>query len=150
MAIDPENPVVQLCAKGIQEEMSGNIVAASALYTQAWEQKTTDYEAAIVAHYMARIQTTTEDVLHWNQQALRHADKVGDDSIHAFYPSLHLNIGKAYEDLGDIAEAIKNYEMGSAKADLLPDDPLGNLTREALARGLERTKNDPLLKNRKG
>lgn len=144
MAIDPENPVVQLCAKGIQEEMSGNIVAACALYTQAWEQKSTEYEAAIVAHYMARIQTTTEEVLHWNLQALLHADKVGDDSIHAFYPSLYLNIGKAYEDLGNISEAIKNYELGAEKTDLLPNDALGKLTRDALTRGLERTKNNPL------
>ncbi len=151
MAIDPENPIVQLCAKGIQEEMNGNITAAASLYEQGWEQKTSDYEATIVAHYMARIQTTTEDVLHWNLQALLHADKVGDESVQAFYPSLYLNIGKAYEDLGNAAEAMKNYELGVEKAHLLPDDPLGNLTREALARGLERTKKvNPLLQNRKG
>lgn len=145
MSIDPENPIVKLCAKGIEEEMSGNIAVAGDLYHQAWEQKTSDFEAAIVAHYIARIQTTTEDVLDWNLKALSHADKVGNESVQAFYPSLYLNIGKAYEDMGDMAKARKNYESGMEKVNLLPDDPLGKMTREALGRRMERVKSKCIL-----
>jgi hypothetical protein len=137
MNVDPNDPIVKLCAQGIQEEMSGNIIAATELYNKAWQLKTTDCQACIVAHYMARVQTSNEDALHWNLLALQHADKTGEN-IEAFYPSLYLNVGKSYEDIGNTAEARKHYELGKEKVNLLPDDPLGNLTKEALTRALER------------
>lgn len=139
MSVDTNDPVVQFCAQGIQEEMTGNATAAAELYTKAWNAKSTDYQACIAAHYMARIQTTHQDVLHWNLLALQHAEQVGEDDVSAFYPSLYLNVGKSYEDLGDVAEANKFYLVGTQKIDLLPNDDLGNLTSEALKKALERT-----------
>lgn len=138
MQVDPQDPIVQLCSEGIQQEMTGNTTAAAKLYTKAWQEKTTDYHACIVAHYMARVQTTHEDALHWNMLALQHAEKVGDESIEAFYPSLCLNVGKSYEDLGNKEEAMKYYNAGQEKVHLLPKDGLGNLTRDALQRALQR------------
>ena len=138
MSIDPNNPIVKLCAEGIQAEMEGNTTLAGNRYNLAWEGRTNDYDACIIAHYMARIQTSPQDTLHWNLEALNHADKVDDDSVALFYPSLYLNIGKSYEDLGNNAEARKYYSLGDELADPLPDDRLGNMTRDGIRRGLLR------------
>lgn len=140
MNIDPNNPVVITCAQGIGEEMKGNVSAAAALYARAWEMKENDFEACIVAHYVARVQTTPGDILHWNLEAVKYAELVGE-SVQAFYPSLFLNIGKAYEDLENIHEAEKYYLMAMGKISLLPDDELGRLTRDAIQRELQRTTN---------
>lgn len=139
MNIDPENPVIKLCAEGIAAEMQRDFETAAALYTRAWAQQNSDYEACIVAHYLARVQSNLEDILHWNLEALRYADMVADDSVVTFYPSLYLNIGRAYEEQGRIEEARQYYELGIAKADILPDTALGNITRDALERAIQRT-----------
>lgn len=138
MNVDPQDPIVQLCSQGIHQEMSGNATAAAQLYAKAWELKTNDHQACIVAHYMARTQATHEDALRWNLLALEHADKV-KDNIEAFYPSLYLNAGRSYEDLGNKDEARKYYSLGMEKVDLLPEDGLGKMTKDALIRALERT-----------
>ena len=138
MNVDPDNPVVKCCAEGIQLEMEGKIEEATQLYARAWVIKSNDYEACIAAHYLARVQISVEDILHWNCEALKYAKKVNDESVSLFYPSLYLNIGRAYENMGNDAEAIKNYRSGAAIVNALPDDRLGNVTRDAINRGLER------------
>ncbi len=138
MNIDPENPVVKCCAEGIQREMEGKAGEATQLYLHAWGLKSNDYEACIAAHYLARVQTSPEDILHWNCEALKYAKKVNDESVRMFYPSLYLNIGRAYENMGNNIEAIKNYRSGAAIVNTLPDDRLGNITRDAINRALER------------
>ncbi len=140
MNIDPNNPVIKLCSTGIEAEMKGDFTTAKTNYTKAWDMRSNDFESCIVAHYMARLQPVAEDSLHWNLEALHYANKVHDGSVDAFYPSLYLNVGKAYEDMGDKALAAKYYEMGIAKTNTLPDDNLGNTTRDALSRGAERVK----------
>jgi len=138
MSVDPNNEIVKLCAEGIQAEMEGNHDTARQLYTEAWHLRTNDYESCIVAHYMARIQPAPAGILHWNLEALTYADKVGGESVEPFYPSLYLNIGKAYEDTGDVVAARKYYLLGERKCGLLPDSDLGRLTRDAIRRGLAR------------
>ena len=139
MNIDPNSPIAILCLQGIQAEMGRDFATAKQLYEQAWSECTNDYDYCIAAHYMARVQTTPEDILHWNMQALRHAEKVADDSIKTFMPSLYLNIGRAYENMGDNAAALKHYHLAEEHADILPDNRLGDITRDAIARGKERT-----------
>jgi tetratricopeptide (TPR) repeat protein len=141
MPIDPENPTVKLCAQGIEAEMNGNHDQAGKLYQQAWEISTNDYESCIAAHYLARLQTAPSDSLHWNLQALLFADKVGDERVATFYPSLYLNVGKAYEDSGNASEAKRHYQLGLGKTSALPDDRLGNITRDGLMNGLARVSN---------
>ena len=108
-----QNPVVQLCIQGTQAEFNGRIDEARALYRQAWEASTDDYEACIAAHYMARYQETPEDALAWNLEALARAEAVGDDRIAGFYPSLYVNLGRSFELLGQEAEAKQYYRMAS-------------------------------------
>lgn len=136
--MDPNNPVVKLCAEGMQAESEGKNEAALRLFTQAWEASGDDYEACIAAHYLARQQTTPQDVLRWNQEALRRAELVGDERIEAFYPSLYLNMGYSYEVLGDRRQAIRYYRLAATSLDALPAGPYGDLVRDGVARGLQR------------
>jgi tetratricopeptide (TPR) repeat protein len=137
MEIDPNNPVVKLCAEGIAAEMAGRATEATALYQQAWEIQADDYDVCIVAHYMARVQSGAAEVLRWNQVALHHADALAEPKrVEAFYPSLHLNLGKSYEDMGNAAEARKFYELAERGAATLPDGRLTAMVRRGAAEGL--------------
>src|SRR5690348_8026568 len=99
MPIDPENPVVKLCAQGMAIE--GDSAAASALFAEAWAACTNDYDSAVAAHFIARHQPTAEDTLRWNQLALEHALLVGADQVTDLLPSLYLNVGDSYRLVGN-------------------------------------------------
>ncbi|MFI0785470.1 hypothetical protein ACH4Q6_07735 [Streptomyces lydicus] len=88
MPVDPELPVVRLCVEGMQAEAEGRAEAALELFQRAWDTATDDYEACIAAHYLARHQKSPEDTLRWNQECLDRADRVGDERVRGFYPSL--------------------------------------------------------------
>ena len=107
MQFDHENEVIQLCAKGIEEE-GRDIAAAKALYHKAWEKATNHTEWFTAAHYMARNQQDVNEALKWNLLSLEHALQIDDAGMKSTYPSLYLNIGKSYEDMGDMHEAAKH------------------------------------------
>ena len=136
--MDPNNPVVKLCAEGMQAEAQGRNTAALELFTQAWEASQDDYEACMAAHYLARQQTTPQDVLRWNQEALQRAEAVNDERVEGFYPSLYLNMGYSYEVLGKRSEAIRYYQLAAARVEGLPEGSYGDLVRDGVARGLQR------------
>ena len=138
MEIDPNNPVVRLCAAGVAAEMQGRLDEATRLYREAWEARQDDYEACIVSHYLARVQRTPNEVLAWNQESLRYADAVNDERVAPFYPSLYLNMGKAHEDLGNREEARKFYWMAEVKVASLPEGKYGDMVRRGVAEGLRR------------
>lgn len=136
--MDATNPVVKLCADGMAAEMEGRPEKARQLFMHAWELSGDAYEACIAAHYVARHQNSPEDTLRWNREALERADAVNDERVQGFYPSLHLNMGKAYEDLARRAEARQHYELAAALLGNLPDGRYGDVVRNAVRAGLER------------
>ena len=140
--MDPNNPVVRLCAQGIEIEMRGQRDEARSLFLQAWELRQDDVDACIAAHYVARHQDTPADTLRWNELALTHALRVSADSIRSFYPSLYLNRGKSYEDIGDIPRARELYEQGERSLGDVPDGGYGDIVRQGLHNGLERVRQD--------
>ena len=140
MQMDPTNPVVKLCAEGMQAEIEGRGADAHALFVRAWETRSDDYEACIAAHFVARYQQEPEEMLRWNQEALERANAVPDERVHNFYPSLYLNLGKSHEELGSPAEARRCYGLAAELAVALPADPYGETVRAASAAGLERMK----------
>jgi tetratricopeptide (TPR) repeat protein len=83
-------------------------------------------------------QESPQDTLHWNQKALIRANAVGDDRVRSFYPSLYLNMGHAYEVLGNQAEARKYYELAAEKVNDLPVGPYGDLVRNGISEGHKR------------
>jgi tetratricopeptide (TPR) repeat protein len=111
--MDLENPVIQLCIQGTRAELEHRPEDAWALYQQAWDIHTNDYEACIAAHYLGRFQDTAENVLQWNLIALQHANAIHDESVKDFLPSLYLSLGHSYEVLGNIVEAQKYYQLAA-------------------------------------
>ncbi len=111
--MDLDNPVIKLCIAGTQAEFEHRLDDAQRLYREAWDTATDDYEACIAAHYVARHQATPQDTLHWNQIALDRANAADADRVGEFYPSLYLNLGRAYELLGDHAEAQHYYDRAA-------------------------------------
>ena len=136
--MDPNNPVVKLCADGMQAEGQGRPQDARALFERAWSIAADDYEACIAAHYVARHQPDERGALHWNREALRRADAAGDPRVAPFYPSLHLNLGKSLEAAGDPAAACNHYRLAEQQIAAQPPSPYVDLVRRAAAGGCAR------------
>ncbi|KIZ19357.1 hypothetical protein [Streptomyces natalensis] len=137
--IDPELPVVRLCVAGMQAEADGRAEAAYEFFRQAWNAAGDDYEACIAAHYLARQQSSPEETLRWNQECLDRADRVADERVQAFYPSLYLNMGRAYQELGQSALAHQHFVRAAERVGELPDGQYGDWNRFAIAEGLRNT-----------
>jgi hypothetical protein len=136
--IDPNDPVVQLCAAGMEAEGAGDIDLARGLFEEAWDTATTEYQGCIAAHYMARNQPDPADTLKWNERCLTLANAVGDESVAAVYPSAYLNIGSTLEQLGRWQAAEEAYVEAEEVLSRLGDDGYGRLVRDAVARGRAR------------
>ena len=95
---------------GNRAELAGRIVDARHLFWQAWQAAGDDYDACIAAHYVARHQDCAEKTLGWNLEALTRAQAVDDERVQPFYPSLFVNLGHAYELLGQQTEARRYYQ----------------------------------------
>ncbi len=119
-------------------ESRGQFAEAKELFLSAWVQSTDDFGRCIAAHYVARQQKEPVDALMWNQRSLEHAQAIADGRVSGFYPSLYLNMGKAYEDLGNREDAKRFYIMAEKCLDSLPDGKYGNIIRDAVARALLR------------
>jgi tetratricopeptide (TPR) repeat protein len=136
--MDPDNPIVKLCAEGIAAEFQHRFDDARRLFTEAWEASSDDYEACIAAHYLARRQESPEEALRWNLEAMNRADAVGDSRVDGLYPSLLLNMGYSHEALGNLAEASRYYDLASERIDILPADGYGDLVRSGIEAGRKR------------
>jgi hypothetical protein len=131
--IDPRNPVVRLCAAGIEAEMAGATAEARATYEAAWQAAVSAYDRAIAAHYVARLVATDDERLRWNRRALSEALRVTDRQLVAgFLPSLHLNLGHSYETQGDLGAALDHYRQGRASLHALGADPYAAVVRGGL------------------
>ncbi|MBX9599544.1 MAG: hypothetical protein K2X35_01020 [Bryobacteraceae bacterium] len=137
--MDPENPVVRLCAEGIRAEQEGRPGDAACLYQQAWKESRDDWERCIAAHYLARHQPDPAQTLFWNQESLRLADSAGGDRVRDFYPSLYLNLGHSLEVLGRAAEACRYYRMAASRMDALPPGRYSDVVRHGVAEAQRRT-----------
>jgi|SRR5436189_5021749 tetratricopeptide (TPR) repeat protein len=138
MQFDPNNRIVQLCAKGMEMEMAEKPDQAEACFLQAWNEATTDLEKFTAAHYVARHQKSIQDKLKWDESALEFALKISDSSLNASYPSLYLNIAKCYEDLKDKDNAQKNYQAALVYINDLPDNGYGQMIKSGIKNGIER------------
>ena len=138
MEFDPDNPVIKLCAQGMEMEAEGKPQQAKKLFLQAWDEATNDFEKFTAAHYLARHQKSVDDKLKWDQTALQLALKINDATVKQVLPSLYLNIAKCHEDLNNIGNAKKNYDLALSFANLLADNGYGNMIKSAITKGIER------------
>jgi rifampin ADP-ribosylating transferase len=119
MEFNPSNNVIRLCIQGMAKEENGEPGESSRLILQAWDEATHDFEKYIAAYYVARQQTDVRDRLDWLKTALQFAQKVGDVAATSAFPGLYSSIAKCYEDLGDVDNAKKNFELANS----FTDDP---------------------------
>ncbi len=138
MSFDPENPIVSLCAQGMELEGRGEPEAAARLFLRAWQEAATPFEQFTAAHYVARHQASITDKLYWDETALQLALTLNDDAARKALPSLYLNVGKCHEDLDHPDQARESYRQALAHAALLPDDGYGRMIRRGIESGLER------------
>ncbi|MEO8112195.1 MAG: tetratricopeptide repeat protein [Ginsengibacter sp.] len=66
--------------------------------------------------------------------------KIDDETVKGTLPSLYLNIGKCYEDLGDFKNAKSNYQAALSFTNSLPDNGYGNMIQAGITNGLIRVK----------
>ena len=114
MEFNPNNNVIKLCIEGMDMEGKGKPEEASRLFLRAWEEATNDFEKFLAAYYVARHQNNVSGKLKWLETALQFALKINDDSVNGAFPSLYLNIAKCYEDLSDLDNAKKNYDLANS------------------------------------
>lgn len=134
--MNPENPVVRLCAQGMQAEAEGRDDAAREHFQQAWDLAADDYEACIAAHYLARHQPSAELTLRWNRESLARAERVADERVTGFRTSLHLNLAKSYRDLDQPDRAREHFALAARHIDDVPPGQYADWTRFAIAEGL--------------
>lgn len=138
--MDPDNPVIRLCKLGVEAETAERFDEARALYERAWRSSSNNIEACIAAHYVARRQRTTDQMLWWNQIALGRADATRDGRVRGFYASLHVNLAMAHEHLGQLAAAHHHYSRARAAVGAIEDPDHRLLVADRVTQGLERTK----------
>lgn len=138
MIIDPNNAVVRLCVQGMEAEGQGDTRAAKEFFMTAWERSVSDLEAFIAAHYVARHQADPQQELEWNLVALAKSQSLPEAGVSEYLPSLHLNAGKSFEDLGRFSEAEKHYREANKYATTLADNGYGRMIKRGIQSGLER------------
>jgi hypothetical protein len=69
---------------------------------------------------------------------MSYAQRVTDGSVTQFLPSLYLNFGKSYEDLGNPGDARRHYESAAAKLEAIPAGAYRDIVQDGIERGLER------------
>jgi len=114
MEFNPGNNVIKLCVQGMAMEEKGNPDEASRLFLQAWNEATNDFEKYLAAYYVARHKENVRDKLKWLETALQFALKVNNESAKSALPNLYSNIAKCHEDLGDVDNAKKNFELANS------------------------------------
>ena len=131
--MDPNNPVVRLCAQGMEAEQSGRPDDARALFQQAWDTRSSDHEGCIAAHYLARQQADDEATFRWNLVALRLADAIEEPQVQEFYPSLHVCMASSYQLLGDRTASLAHLNEAEQRIDVLRDSPYKDLIRQGIS-----------------
>jgi tetratricopeptide (TPR) repeat protein len=114
MEFNPDNNIIKICLQGMDLEGKGKPGEASRLFLQAWKEAANDFEKFIAAHCIARYQKNVSDKLNWLETALQLALKINNESVKAAFRSLYVTIAKCYEDLNEMDNAKKNYELADS------------------------------------
>ena len=132
--MDPDNPVIRLCTRGMEAEQAQRPDDARALFQQAWDARSSDYDGCIAAHYLARHQPDDHATFRWNLTALRLAASAAQtsDEVRGFLPSLHLNMASSYQLLGDPTAAVAHLTEAENLIDVLPEDPYKDVVRQGI------------------
>ena len=101
------------------------------------------FHRCVVAHYLADAQGDPAEELRFDQLALAAARRAAPAdfdgrfpgvTLASFLPSLHLNLAADYERVGELTLARMHAAEAAESSRALPASPLGDLTRDAIAR----------------
>jgi tetratricopeptide (TPR) repeat protein len=132
---------------------NGDVAGARESFTTLWEEigpAGDPLHRCALAHYMADTQDEVSDELAWDLRALEAAAELTDErlrvlhpslSLEGFYPSLHLNLAEDYRRLGEFLKAREHLAKAAALSEALPQDELGNMLRQGIARMADLLKN---------
>jgi tetratricopeptide (TPR) repeat protein len=112
--MDLSRLAIALCIEGTQLEFQGRLEEARQRYAKAWDCATDDYEKCIAAHYVGHLSQPPTDTLFWHKTALAHASKAEAAQVESFMPSLYINLGHAYEQMGEADQAKHFYALAAA------------------------------------
>jgi hypothetical protein len=127
-------------------QQAGENAAARERFEQIWAEIGPDGDPlhrCSLAHFMADAQESPSAKLLWDQRALDAADSLTDEraqeyhaslSVRGFYPSLHLNLAKDHQLLGDDAHARAHIEQAKSVLHVLGDDGYGRMIRGGVER----------------
>lgn len=125
----------------------GDLSGARSGFLELWDRGSADpAERCAIAHFLADTEANVASELAWDLRALEAATggASGEDrdplapALAGFLPSLHLNVGDAYQRAGDLPLAERHARYGLARSDALTDDGYGAAVRTALERLLAR------------
>ena len=94
---------------------------ASKIFLQAWNEGSDDFEKFIAAHYVTRYQKSIPDKLKWLEATVQLALIINNDYVNRTFSSLYSNIAKCYEELSDLDNAKKYYELAISFKEKLSD-----------------------------
>jgi len=144
MELDPANPVIALCAAGMS--VAGEPHAAAECFRRAWAACADDFEAAIAAHYVARVQPDGAGALAWDSRAAEHAEAAlagGDARVRGLLASLYLNLGDGLLAAGRRVEAHAAATRAESAVGYLLEDGYRTFVAAGIARLLARAGAQP-------
>ena len=109
--MDLSSRTAELCIAGTKAEFERRLDEARALFAQAWDAATNDYEASMAAHYVAHLESDPAAALEWHVEALRLA-RLAPHTLE-FLPSLYVSLGGAYEQAGDVDLARQYFDLAA-------------------------------------
>ena len=116
---------------------NGDRDGACSLYADMWAKAIRaedQYQACVIAHFMAHAHVEPEAQRDWHLRALHAADAVGDERVSGFYTSLYANLGEVTLRLGNLALAREYISRAEEIHHVLPDDGYGRLIRSLIVR----------------
>src|SRR5437868_5023559 len=122
MEFNPNNNIIKLCLQGMEMEEKDKPEEASRLFFQAWDDAINDFEKFIAAYYVARHQKSASDKLRWLETALQFALNLNNDAVKPAFTNLYASIAKCYEELKDLNNAEKNYQLANSLTEKLTDN----------------------------
>lgn len=117
MEFSPNHPIVKLCLQGMLLEEKDQPEKAGALFRQAWDEATNDFEKFLAAYYLARHPDNAAGKTEWLETALQLALRLNDEAVKAAIPLLYADLAAALEASGDPEGANKNRELAARHND---------------------------------
>lgn len=94
-------------------EENGKRDEAAAMFLQAWNEASNDFEKFTAAYYVARTQNNTRDKIEWLETAIQLARQLNNDAVKAAFPLLYANLAESYKETGDPENVQKNAALAA-------------------------------------